>query len=68
MDESKRLQIEGKWDELRGRLKESWGVLTDDDVKQSEGQVDRLIGTIKKKTGQTAEEIEKRFNELLAKL
>ncbi len=68
MDESKRLQIEGKFDDLKGRFKEAWGVLTDDDIKKSEGQVDQLIGIIKKRTGETAETIEKKFNELLGKL
>ena len=68
MDESKRLQIEGKFDEIKGRVKEAWGVLTEDDVKEAEGQVDRLVGIIKQRTGETAETIEKKFDELLAKL
>ena len=50
-------QIEGKVDKLRGRIKESWGVLTDDDIDRAEGKLDRLVGTIKEKTGESADAI-----------
>ena len=50
-------QIEGKLDKLRGRIKESWGVLTDDDIDRAEGKLDRLVGTIKEKTGESADAI-----------
>jgi uncharacterized protein YjbJ (UPF0337 family) len=60
-----RLQLEGKWDQVKGRVKESWGVLTDDDLKRSEGKWDRLAGTIKEKTGESMEVIERKLRELL---
>ncbi len=50
MDDSKRLELEGKWDQVRGRVKESWGVLTDDELDRTEGKWDRLVGLIKEKT------------------
>lgn len=59
------LKAEGKWDQLRGRVKEAWGTLTDDDLERSEGKRDRLVGTIKEKTGDTAEAIERKLDELI---
>jgi len=57
-------QLEGKWDQLRGRVKETWGDLTDDELDQTEGKWDRVVGTIKEKTGEAREEIERKLNEL----
>ena len=54
MDDSKRLEMEGKWDQARGRVKEAWGVLTDDDLDRTEGKWDRLVGVIKERTGESA--------------
>jgi uncharacterized protein YjbJ (UPF0337 family) len=58
------LQAEGKWDQVRGRIKEAWGVLTDDDLDRTEGKFDRLVGTIKEKTGETADAVERKLREL----
>jgi len=59
------LKTEGRWDQLKGRVKEAWGTLTDDEIDQSEGKLDRLIGTIKEKTGETTEAIERRISDWL---
>lgn len=53
-----RQQLEGKWNEVSGRLKEKWGVLTDDDLSRAEGSVERLVGVIQQKTGRGREEVE----------
>lgn len=65
MDSDIQRRIEGKWDELKGRIKESWGVLTDDEVTQTEGKWDRLVGTIKEKTGEAQATIEEKLKKLL---
>ena len=57
-------QLEGKWDQVRGRVKEAWGDLTDDELDQTEGKWDRLVGTIKEKTGETQEAIERKLRDL----
>jgi len=57
-------QIEGKLDKMRGRIKESWGVLTDDDIDRAEGKLDRLVGTIKQKTGESADTIRDKLEKL----
>jgi uncharacterized protein YjbJ (UPF0337 family) len=64
MDDSKRLEMEGKWDQVRGRVKESWGVLTDDDLDRTEGKWDRLVGLIKEKTGESTSAVESKLREL----
>ncbi len=53
-----RQQLEGKWNEVSGRLKEKWGVLTDDDLSRAEGSVEHLVGVIQQKTGRGREEVE----------
>ena len=64
MTESTKMQLEGKWDQSKGRIKEAWGSLTDDDLDKTEGKWDRVVGTIKEKTGETAEANEKKLNEI----
>ena len=59
------LRVEGKWDQMKGRIKEAWGDLTDDDLNKTEGKVDRLVGTIKEKTGETADKIEEKLGQLM---
>ncbi len=59
------LKTDGTWDRVRGRIRETWGALTDDDLDRTEGRLDQLVGTIKEKTGQKAEEIENKIRELI---
>jgi len=53
----------GRWEQLRGRAKEFWGDLTDDDLKRVEGKYDQLVGLIHERTGETREDIERRLAE-----
>jgi uncharacterized protein YjbJ (UPF0337 family) len=66
MAESTKMQLEGKWDQVKGQVKEAWGTLTDDELDRTEGKWDRVVGTIKEKTGETAETIEKKLNVILS--
>ena len=52
-------KIKGNWNQVRGKLKEEFGELTDDDLTYSEGMEEQLIGKIQEKTGKTKEEIKK---------
>ena len=52
----------------RGRVKEAWGVLTDDDLDRTEGKWDRLIGVIKERTGESAGDVERKLRELFDKV
>jgi uncharacterized protein YjbJ (UPF0337 family) len=65
VDDSSRLETEGKWDQLRGRVKEAWGALTDDELDQTEGKRDRLVGLIKERTGESADAVERKLRDML---
>ncbi len=53
---------EGRWDQLKGKAKQSWGQLTDDDVDVKEGEYDEMVGRIKEKTGEAEETIRARLD------
>ncbi len=55
---------EGRWDQLKGRVKAAWGELTDDDLEIAAGNLEELIGRINERTGQNREEIRRRLEEL----
>jgi uncharacterized protein YjbJ (UPF0337 family) len=50
--------IEGKWQQLRGSIREQWGKLTDDDVDVIAGKRDQLIGVLQQRYGTARDEIE----------
>lgn len=56
--------LQGNWNEIKGKVRSKWGSLTDDDLKVFNGNVDQLIGTIQRKTGEARESIEKFFDSL----
>lgn len=57
------LQDEGTWQDTRGKIREQWGDLTDDEVDQARGNWDQFVGTVKEKTGDTMETIDRKFDE-----
>jgi uncharacterized protein YjbJ (UPF0337 family) len=61
MDDTTRLKWEGRWDQLRGRAREIWGDLTDDDMDVAEGNYEEFVGRIKERTGETEEDIRYRL-------
>jgi uncharacterized protein YjbJ (UPF0337 family) len=58
-----KLQIKGAWNEVKGKLKQKYGQLTDDDLAFSEGKEDELYGRLQKRLGKTKEEIRKEIEE-----
>jgi uncharacterized protein YjbJ (UPF0337 family) len=58
--------LQGNWNEIKGKVRSKWGSLTDDDLKVTSGNVDQLIGTIQRKTGEARESIEKFLDSLTA--
>jgi uncharacterized protein YjbJ (UPF0337 family) len=56
--------LEGNWNQLKGRIRQRWGQLSDNDVAQFRGNVDQLIGTIQQKTGEGREAIESYLQQL----
>ncbi len=62
--ESWKLKLKGSWNELKGKIKQQYADLTDDDLLYEEGKDDELLGRIQKKTGKTKEEVAKWIDEL----
>jgi uncharacterized protein YjbJ (UPF0337 family) len=58
-----KLEIKGDWNITKGKLKQKWAKLTDDDLKFVEGQNEELMGRIQKRTGETREAVEKALKE-----
>jgi uncharacterized protein YjbJ (UPF0337 family) len=56
--------LQGNWNEIKGKLKNKWGQLTNDDLQQAHGNVDQLIGLIQRKTGEARQSVEKFLEDL----
>lgn len=56
--------LKGNWNELKGKLKQKYADLTDDDLLYAEGKEDELYGKLQQKLGKTKEELEKEFDSL----
>lgn len=52
-------QADGNWKQFKGKVKEKWGKLTDDDLTVVEGKRDQLVGKIQERYGYKKEEAEK---------
>ncbi len=58
------LRLKGTWNELKGKVKQQYADLTDDDLLYEEGKEDELIGRIQKKTGKARDEVVDWLNSL----
>jgi uncharacterized protein YjbJ (UPF0337 family) len=63
-----KLQIKGDWNIIKGKLKQKWASLTDDDLQYAEGKQDELHGRIQKRTGETLESVQKAIGEFRSAL
>ena len=52
-----KLQMKGSWNEVKGKLKQKYGQLTDDDLMFAEGKEDALLGRLQKRLGRTKDEL-----------
>lgn len=50
-------KIKGNWNVIKGKIKQEYGEITDNDLTYTEGQEDELIGRLQKKMGKTKEEV-----------
>jgi uncharacterized protein YjbJ (UPF0337 family) len=60
--------LRGQWNQIKGRVKNAWGELTDDDLARTEGDWDKLVGKIQERTGQVREDVERGLNNLLDRI
>lgn len=58
-------RLKGSWKQVRGRIKETWGALTDDDLDRADGRLDQLVGSIESRTGEKRQEIRRKLDDLL---
>ena len=58
------LEIKGDWNITKGKLKQKWASLTNDDLQYLDGKKDELLGRIQKRTGESREAVEKAIKEV----
>jgi uncharacterized protein YjbJ (UPF0337 family) len=63
-----KLEIKGDWNIAKGKMKQKWAKLTDDDLQFVEGKEDELIGRIQKRTGEARENVERALREYSAEV
>ena len=56
-------QVEGKWKQMKGGLREKWGKLTDSDFEQIAGNREKFLGRLQERYGYTRDKAEKEVNE-----
>jgi uncharacterized protein YjbJ (UPF0337 family) len=59
-----KLQFKGTWNEIKGKLKQKYGELTDDDLAYSEGKDDELLGRLQKRLGKAKDELRREIEKL----
>ncbi|KTC83648.1 CsbD family protein [Legionella cincinnatiensis] len=59
--------FQGKWEEVKGHMKKTWGKLTDDDLKQIEGNQQEIFGKLQKHYGYSKEQAEKAIKDFQSK-
>ena len=57
-------EIKGNWNELKGKLKKKYAILTDNDLLYEDGREDELFGRLQKRLGKSKSELKKIFEEL----
>ena len=58
------LKLKGNWNETKGKIKQQYADLTDNDLLYEEGKEDELYGRLQKKTGKTKDQIKEWFDKL----
>jgi len=56
-------QAEGQWKQMKGKVKEKWGKLTDDDLTQIAGKKDQFLGKLQERYGYSREQAERELSE-----
>jgi uncharacterized protein YjbJ (UPF0337 family) len=59
-----KLQLKGGWNQVKGKIKQAYGDLTDDDLAYEEGKDDETLGKLQAKTGKSRDELVKWINSL----
>jgi uncharacterized protein YjbJ (UPF0337 family) len=57
-------QVEGSWKQFKGKLREAWGVLSENDLDRYEGKMDQLVGHVEEKTGSAKQSLSERIRRM----
>ena len=57
--------LKGQWTQLKGKIREKWGQLTDDEIEQLQGNTEQLIGKLQERYGRTREQAEQEVDRWL---
>jgi len=57
-------KVMGNWNQIKGKVKQHWGQLTDDELSEVEGNIDQLVGLVQQKTGEGRQQIERFIQQL----
>ena len=57
--------LKGQWTQLKGKIREKWGQLTDDEIEQMQGNSEQLIGKLQERYGRTREQAEQEVDRWL---
>lgn len=60
-------QIQGNWKQLKGKVQQQWGKLTDDDLDHIEGRQEELEGRIQERYGKAREEVKREVDDWLSR-
>lgn len=59
-------QVEGKWEQMKGAVKQKWGKLTDDDLTKIQGKSEQLSGKLQERYGYNKEQAEKEMSSFVS--
>lgn len=62
------LQVKGNWNVLKGKIREQWGKLTDDDFEQAAGHRDQLVGRLQERYGYAKDKAERELDDFVGRL
>lgn len=60
--------LAGKWQQLKGEVRKTWGELTDDEIDRAQGNAEKLAGILRERYGWTRDEAAKRVADFLARV
>ena len=61
-------QVAGKWKQIKGKVREKWGDLTDDDLQRAAGGREQFVGLLQERYGMAKEQAEKQVDELMSSI
>lgn len=61
---STELKLKGNWNQIKGKIKEKYGKLTEDDLQYQEGKADQLLGKIQERTGESKQAIKEFIDQI----